>query len=203
MTTLEPVALPTSQLTVLLPKNGGLTAQVDRWLAAATIPTGAQYVRVRGEDVPLLADELGRAGRSVLAFSGDDLVDEWLALGNTLCERITRDRIAWSDPEAIYGAPALCLIGRPGDALSPGISTRRVAVCARYQALAARFMRSIRRDGVALEPVLVSGALETFVENGVTDFAIDIVVTGKTLARAGLVVRRVISTSDLAVLEAR
>jgi len=203
MIMLDAAPAATGNLTVLLPKNGGLTGQVDRWLDTAQIPSDAQYVRVRGEDVPLLADELGRAGRRVLAFSGDDLVDEWLALGNTLCDRLTRDRIAWQDPEAIYGAPALCLIGRAGDGLFPGISTRRVAVCARYRALAARFMSSVRRDGVVLEPVLVSGALETFVESGVTDFAIDIVVTGKTLARAGLAVRRVISTSDLAVLESK
>jgi len=35
----------------------------------------------------------------------------------------------------------------------------------------------------------------------VTDLIVDIVVTGRTVAEAGLQVLRVISTSDLAVLE--
>jgi ATP phosphoribosyltransferase len=203
MTMLETLAASTDPIVVLLPKNRGLVERVDRWLRANPLPDASQYVRVRGEDVPMLADQMARAGRSVLAFTGDDLLDEWLALGNALSERIERDRIAWNDPVAIYGAPALSLIGPPNEPLAPGAPMRRVAVCARYKALASRFIRIMARDAIALEAVIVSGAVETFVANGVADLAIDIVVTGKTLARAGLAVRRVISTSDLAVLEAR
>jgi ATP phosphoribosyltransferase len=189
-------------MTILLPKNGGLAGQIERTLGHRTIPADAQYVRVRGEDVPLLADELVRSGRPVLAFTGDDLVDEWLAAGNTLCPGLTRDRIAWSDPAAIYGAPALCLIGRAEEFASAGRVARRIAVCSRYRALAERFVRSLRGEFAPMELVSVSGAVETFVARGIVDFAIDVVVTGKTLAEAGLAVLRVISTSDVAVLEA-
>ena len=203
MTTLETPAALTGPIVVLLPKNRGLIERVDRWLHTNPLPEGGERVRVRGEDVPMLADQMARAGRSVLAFTGDDLLDEWLALGNVISERLERDRIAWNDPHALYGAPALSLIGPPDGPLAPGAPTRRVAVCGRYKTLADRFIRMMARDGIALESVIVSGAVETFVANGAADLAIDIVVTGKTLAQAGLVVRRVISTSDLAVLEAR
>jgi ATP phosphoribosyltransferase len=203
MTTLETIAIAASPLTILIPKNRGLLAQIERALQLRAIAGDAHVVRVRGEDVPLLANEFGRAGRRVLAFTGDDLLDEWLAGGNALCEPVVRDRIAWSDPAAIYGAPALCLVGRPGDALRPGEPARRVAVCARYRALARGFTRTLGQDGIALETMLVSGEVETFVASGVADFAIDIVVTGSTLERTGLSVRRVISTSDIAVLETR
>jgi ATP phosphoribosyltransferase len=202
MTTLEPTPIQALPFTILIAKNRGLTDQIERSLAARAIPSDANYVRVRGEDVALLADEFGRAGRQVLAFTGDDLVEEWLAAGNALCERVTRERIAWNDPQALYGAPALCLIGRAGTSLQPGEAPRRVAVCSRYRALAGRFMSTLARDGIALEPIQLSGEVETFVSSGVVDFAIDIVLTGRTLERNGLTVKRVISTSDVAVLEA-
>lgn len=203
MTTLEPLTAQSGPIVVLLPKNRGLVERVERWLYTNPLPDAGERVRVRGEDVPMLADQMARSGRGVLAFTGDDLIDEWLALGNVLSDRLKRDRIAWNDPNALFGAPALSLIGLPGAALEAGGPLHRVAVCVRYKALAERFIRVMRRDGIALEAVTVSGAVETFIANGVADLAIDIVVTGRTLAQAGLAVRRVISTSDLAVLEAR
>jgi ATP phosphoribosyltransferase len=203
MMMIEPAQVTQTALTILLPKNLGLVAQVERALERRVLPTDAGYVRVRGEDVPLLADQLARAGRCVLALTGDDLLDEWLSLGNTLSERIVRDRIAWNDPSAIYGAPALCLIGRATEAPATLQPTRRVAVCTRYRALAERYLLTLGQDGVGLETMVVNGAVENFVTSGVADFAIDIVVTGKTLQRSGLAVKRVISTSDVAVLETR
>jgi ATP phosphoribosyltransferase len=203
MTTLESLEIPSQPFTVIVAKNRGLSDQVGRVLGTRSIPVDAEYVRVRGEDVPMLADELGRAGRQVLAITGDDLVDEWLAAGNALNERVSRDRVAWSDPLALYGAPALCLIERAGAASEPRAGIRRVAVCARYRSLAERFMRSMRYYDLELESILVTGEVETMVATGVADFAIDIVLTGKTLERMGLCVKRVISTSDVAVLEVR
>jgi ATP phosphoribosyltransferase len=201
MTTLETPAICALPLTILVPKNGGLAGQVQGALEERAVPANAQYVRVRGEDVPLLANEFARSGRPVRAFTGDDLVEEWLAAGNALCAALTRNRIAWNDPAAIYGAPALCLIGRHEDHARGQWVTRRIAVCGRYRALAERFVRSMRGEGAAMELVRVSGAVETFVARGVADFAIDVVLTGKMLAEAGLSVLRVISTSDVAILE--
>ncbi len=84
---------------------------------------------VRGEDVPLLANELARSGRSVLAFTGEDLLEEWLAGGRTLDARITRRSIAWNDPSARYGKPALCLIGPRGVPLPERGRPARRALC--------------------------------------------------------------------------
>src|ERR1700722_16313809 len=98
--------------TVLVPKNRGLAEQVQRALARFGEERAARDA-VRGEDVAYIASEIARSGRGVLAFSGDDLVDDWLAAGNSLDPRIRRNRIIWSDPAAIYGAPALSLIRSP------------------------------------------------------------------------------------------
>lgn len=197
-------ALMAEPATVLLvPKNRGLVEQVARALDQRDDVSSCS---MRGEDIPYLANELARRGRRVLAFTGDDLVDEWIAAGNTLDQRLQRRRIRWEDPAAIYGAPALCLIGwGPFDSAQDDKKGGRirVAVCARYRNLAERFLAACAGDGNAYELISIQGTLETMLLQGVADLIIDIVVTGRTIAEAGLRVLRVISTSDLAVLESR
>jgi len=152
--------------------------------------------------VPLLANELAVMGRRVVGFTGDDLLEEWLADGNLLDERLNRRRIAWYDPAAIYGAPALCLIGA-----SPTLLTERrrlrIVVCERYRKTTERFLCALRDDGLLLESLPIQGSLETCALSGVADLVVDIVVSGRTIKGAGLQVLRVISTSDIAVLESR
>lgn len=185
---------------VLVPKNRGLAEQVQRAFAKLGEEHATRDV-VRGEDVAYLANEIARSGRSVLAFSGDDLVNEWLAAGNSLDSRIRRGRIMWSDPAALYGAPALCLIGSKAGPFPERGATTRIAVCGRYLNLARQFLDQWKGVTFGYELVPVAGAVETIVLKGVADVMIDVVVTGRTIAAAGLRVLRVISTSDLAVLE--
>jgi ATP phosphoribosyltransferase len=187
---------------VLVPKNRGLAAQVARVLSWGS---DLECVRtnVRGEDVPYLANELVRAGRRVLAFTGDDLIEEWLADGNTLDPKLQRSRTLWFDPEAIYGAPALCLIGEPSfDKMSAlGDDKLRIAVCARYRRQAQRFLKQWAACAIPYELLPIAGSVETVLLHGIAALIIDVVVTGRTIAAAGLHVHRVISTSDLAILE--
>jgi ATP phosphoribosyltransferase len=186
----------------LLPKNRGLLTQLTRIRERYPLSPDAELVGIRGEDVPFLANEFVRMDRPVIAFTGDDLLNEWLARGNTLDSRLVRWRIAWSDPAAIYGAPALCLIGASPDILK---ETRplRVMVCGRYRRSTEIFLAALRDDGISFETLGMQGSLETCVTNGVADLVVDIVVTGATVRQAGLCVLRVISTSDIAVLESR
>jgi ATP phosphoribosyltransferase len=185
---------------VLVPKNSGLSAQVARATAGLSTHGTIERHAVRGEDVPFLSSAIAQSGRGVIAYTGEDLVDEWLAAGNTLSPRLRRSSIAWLDPQAQFGKPALCLIGAPNATLS-GNSPVRIAVCARYWNLASAYVRSIE-GAQTIECIPIQGALETVCLQGLADFIIDIVVTGRTAAAAGLVVHELISTSDLAVLEA-
>lgn len=187
---------------VLLPKNRGLAAMAAYALRSDPTPRTCDPTFVRGEDVPLLANELARAGRSVLAFTGEDLLEEWLAGGRTLDARVTRRSIAWSDPAARYGKPALCLIGPRGVPL-PERGDLRVALCAKYENLARRYLRTIERPGLRIEPVLIAGTVEAAILHNVAAFMIDIVVSGCTIDDLDLDVRDVIMTSDLVVLETR
>lgn len=184
---------------LLLPKNSGLTAQVEHALARRPTATQIAY-SLRGEDIANLSCRLAREGRDVVAYTGEDLLEEWLAAGNILDPRLKRTRIPWSDPNAIYGKPALCLIGPPGQSLSGSAEKLRIAVCARYQNLAKRCLSEFR-PGANAEITLVHGGLEAMLCERIADFIVDIVVTGKTIRDAGLSICEVFFQSDLVLLE--
>lgn len=186
---------------VLVPKNRGLAAMADRGLRAYAANTPIERTFVRGEDVPFLANELARTGRSMLAFTGDDLLDEWIESGRTLDPRVTRSKLAWTDPDARYGKPALCLIGPRGTPM-PDRGVLRVAVCAKYGNLARRYLRTLATDTLSIDTVVINGSVEAAILHNVADFMVDVVVSGKTIDQLDLDVRDVIYTSDLAVLEA-
>jgi ATP phosphoribosyltransferase len=196
---LDSLPISRSAPVALIPKNRGLSGQLSA-LCERLVPAGSTHVAVRGEDVPTLANAVAESGRPVVAFTGDDLLDEWLLAGNALHPGLQRRRIAWRDSRAIYGAPALALIGKSFAPLSES-RTLRIAVCDRYRRLTEVHLEALRRGGVRLEVVPIAGAVEACIASGVTDLIVDIVVTGRTVAEAGLQVLRVISTSDLAVLE--
>jgi ATP phosphoribosyltransferase len=187
---------------VLVPKNRGLAAMAEYALSLHAPPGEIERAYVRGEDVPFLANEVARSGRPLLALTGDDLLDEWLAGGNELDQRILRRSIAWNDPRARYGKPALCLIGPRGMEL-PTQGRARVALCTKYENLGRRYLKSLERPGLRVEPIAISGTVEAALLYDIADFMIDIVATGTTIDRLGLDVRAIIVQSDLAVLEAR
>lgn len=193
------VTIATEPSLLLLPKNRGLEAQVENALQQRPPTAGETAYRLRGEDIADLTCRLAGEGRNVAAYTGEDLLEEWLAAGNALDPRINRTRIAWCDPAAIYGKPALCLIGPSVPAVRSG-STTRVAICARYQNLAKRYLSELPL-GENVELTLVNGGLEAVLCERIADFIVDIVVTGKTIRGAGLSVRRVFFKSDLVLLE--
>ncbi len=187
---------------VLIPKNRGLAAMAECALRTCA-PRGAfERTFVRGEDVPLIANEVARSGRPVLALTGEDLLEEWLAAGRALDRRIVRRSVTWNDPRARYGKPALCLIGPAGTEL-PQRGVVRVALCSKYENLARRYLRTLETRDLRIEPVAIAGTVEAAILHDIADFMIDIVVTGTTIDELGLDVRSVIMTSDLALLEAR
>jgi len=189
-----------SNAVILLPKNSGLAAQASLALSSRNDVAGA-VAHVRGEDVGALASEAARRGRNVFALTGEDLLDEWLACGNALDVRLARGRVAWSDPQALYGAPALCVIVPSLDVLNR--DALRIAICARYANLAEPYVRSLEGRGITMTRSYVQGATETVVGAGLADLAVDIVVTGRSVRASGLFVAEVLSKSNLAVLETR
>lgn len=192
-------ALAEATSLVLVPKNSGLAAQSERVMLEYGIECNPRCA-LRGEDVPNLANQLSRAGKRVLGFTGEDILEDWLAAGYQLDPGLRRGSVAWRDPNALYGKPALCLIGAPGSCIEKTTSPR-VGVCARYRHLAARFLASRRTPASPPDLLLMHGTLEVAIAHELADFIIDIVVSGRTIRQAGLEVREVFFTSDLAILE--
>jgi ATP phosphoribosyltransferase len=181
---------------LLSAKNAGLAREVERAVDGLGIAAWERRL-VRGEDVPAIANALALLGRRVVGLTGDDLLNEWLAAGNKLAPQVTRATRPWTDPAALFGSPALCLMGAPNRPLSSG---KRVAICNKYRNLAECYLRSVEVRAGAIERVYISGALENVQLLGLADFIIDIVVTGATAREAGLVVHDILVRSALAVL---
>ncbi len=185
---------------IVVPKNRGLAERAEKALTSAGISAGAKRCRVRGEDVPAIASMLAAQGDAVLAFTGEDLLAEWLAGGSVLDGRLRRRTVEWFDRKAIFGKPSLCLVTPPDAPLSQ--NRRRVAICARYAKLAEPELQRIERDlGISLERSYHHGALEILLEHGLADAIVDIVVTGSTIRERGLRIVDLFFRSDLAVLE--
>jgi ATP phosphoribosyltransferase len=186
--------------TVLVPKNGGLIAQAARTLATLGIPEDAIQCNLRGEDIPYVANELAREGRVITALTGEDLLADWMAAGNSLDGRLATRIVPWASEDAMFGKPALCLIGGPDSELA-SLPESRVAVCARYKNLAAGFLAGHDVSSGRLRIATIQGALEEMLTHGLADFIIDVVLTGRTVRENGLKIQAVICKSDLAVLE--
>jgi ATP phosphoribosyltransferase len=186
---------------VLVPKNRGLAAMAAFALRLYAPEAPFERTPVRGEDVPLLASEVARSGRRLIAFTGEDLLEEWIAGGRSLDPRITRRSLAWNDPRARYGKPALCLIGKRGTEV-PATGSLRVALCSKYENLARVYLRTLERPGRTIDPIVINGSVEAAILHNLADLMIDVVVTGMTIDELDLDVKAVVSTSDLAILEA-
>lgn len=185
---------------VVIPKNRGLAARVDEALAIDALRPDERVCRVRGEDVPAVASMLAANGRAVRACTGEDLLEEWLAHGFELDSALRARRIAWSDREAIFGKPALCLITPSGCGLGSGRT--RVGICARYARLAERGLTRVERElGCTFQRTYHHGALEALLEHDLADAIVDVVVTGKTIRAHDFRVIDLFFRSDLVMLE--
>lgn len=185
---------------VVVPKNSGLAERVERALALEGPLEAGRVCKIRGEDVPAFASMLAASGHAVRAFTGEDLLEEWLDRGYALDGALRTRRIEWSDGDAIFGKPALCLIARAGRSLSAGRT--RVAICARYGKLAERGLAGIEaRLGTPLDRSYHQGALEALLEHDLADAIVDIVVTGNTIRARGFRVIDLFFRSDLMMLE--
>ena len=198
----QPVSDRPGATAVILPKNRGLAATAAAAFGACAPDDDAQPTLARGEDIPLLASDLARRGRSVVAYTGCDLLEEWLAAGNRLNARLDVVTIPWNDPRARFGKPALCAIAPRGYRL-PERGVLRAAYCARYPMLSQQYLATLVTARRSIEPLAISGTVENALTYGLADLMIDVVLTGSTIDAMGLEVLDVIFRSDLAMLATR
>ncbi len=186
----------------ILPKNRGLATAAADAFGASSPCADTRRAFARGEDIPMLASELARRGRGVVAYTGCDLLEEWLAAGNRLDPRLDTVIIPWNDPAARFGKPALCAIA-PRDYTLPERGIVRAAYCARYPTLAQQYLATLATAERSIEPIAIGGTVENALAYGMADLMIDIVLTGGTIDAMDLEIVEVIFRSDLAMLVTR
>lgn len=204
--------------TLVVPKNTGLKGYAWKVLKEAGLDLdkaseiGKNKLKAgtltlllrRGEDIPQLVQDEFDIGNLVMGITGDDLFDEYCLRKpqNNLKIENTYD---WFDESAKFFRPALCLIGKSGQAdnLKPNL---RVVVNSKYEYTSRDYLqKSPLLKDKSPKVKVYSGDLEANVAEGKYDCCIDTVYTGDTIKEicaGGLKIIQKIRFSDLVVISA-
>jgi len=202
--------------TLVVPKNTGLKGYAWKVLKEAGLDLdgadeiGRNKLQVgdltvilkRGEDIPqLVADYATQKGEVVLGVTGDDIFDEY-RFGDPETPLKVQNTYDWDDEDAKYRRPALCFINRSGDAEDVPLEARvRVAVNAKYRRTSEDYLaKSPLTRGRNFTVTVYNGDVEITVAEGLNDYGIDTVYSGRTINENNLRVVDVIRFSDLVAI---
>lgn len=187
---------------ILVPKNSGLRRYREKALARLKNADKAKIIELRGEDIPFIVEEYARKGKNAIGLTGEDLFNEYCVIENSNNLEIV-ERIEWNDPNALYGRPALCLLGPKDKQLNELAKNLSVCVSAKYRNTAWKYLKSLEESGFLFRKIYVSGCVETGYSEGIADLAIDIVYSGGTMEKNGLRVYDKIGESDFVIIAAK
>ena len=200
--------------TLVIPKNSGLKGYAWKVLKQACLDLDGAVeveknslkvgeltlIQRRGEDIPqVVVDYAIRRGEIVLGITGDDLFDEY-RLRNPQNPLQVENTYDWFDPGARYRRPAMCLINKSGNAEDIPLEAR-VAVNAKYEYTSRDYLtKSPLASGKKFDVGVYNGDVELTVADRITDCAIDMVYSGRTIDVKELRVVDIIRFSDLVVV---
>ncbi len=205
--------------TVFVPTNSGLKYVRDRGLEFSKKKfsgLGLNIQEQRGEYIPELVNALYEDRKPVVGITGEDLLTNFLLeeIGRYDAACIRRSMLVvgrlglrnkGSYESAVFGLPALCILGKGGISLDkfveayprardcgmnllrntelqePDFSGKKVAIPKRYEALIRSYVRL-----TGAEILLKDGKVDVTAARGDADYAIDIVLTGRTCKEEGL-----------------
>ena len=155
----------------------------------------------RAEDIPLSVYSLASSNKKAIGLTGEDLFRDFL-LKKRNSGLILLKKVIWEDRNALFGKPALCLLGPKGKALNdfPKGQELRVGISTKYKELAKKYLNQLESKGYIFRKLAINGCCETAVTAGLVDLAIDIVYTGKSMQEAGLEVYDRVFTSDFVII---
>ncbi|MDO8480769.1 MAG: hypothetical protein Q7S65_03025, partial [Nanoarchaeota archaeon] len=151
------------------------------------------------EDVPFYVRQLAEIGKNAIGLTGEDLFREFCLEEREPGLQILR-RISWKDEKALFGKPALCLMGPKGKRLEDLPKQLRVCVASKYPKLAKKYLNLLEDQGYAFKKTYMSGAVEESFAQGLADILIEIVYTGKSMRENNLEVYEKILESDFLVI---
>ena len=180
---------------IVVPKNSGLKEYRQKALDILDIKD-IKTLEVRGEDVPFWVESLTNNGKRTIGLTGEDLYQEYQLKTNQDFKII--NRIEWYDESAMFRKPTLCLLGPKGKQLESIPKNATIFICAKYKAIAEKYLDSINCNG--FNKVYVNGCVELSYSEGVSDIVIDIVYSGKSMNKYGLGVYDKILQSDFLII---
>ncbi len=200
--------------TVFVPTNSGLQYVRDRGLDFLKEKFSGLELNIqeqRGEYIPELVNSLYEDREPVIGITGEDLFDNFLfeKYGSPVNKRLFFKNLSLRNKgpyeNAFLGLPALCILGKGGIALDkfveaypnvrysevrqlraaelqePDFNGKRIAIPKRYEA---PIRSRVRLNGAEL--LLLDGKVDVTAARGDADYAIDIVLTGRTCMEEGL-----------------
>ena len=147
---------------------------------------------VRAEDVPKFVELLTKRGKKAIGLTGEDLYREYY-LSNPKNNLKVQTRIPWTDLNAKFGKPTICLLGK-GIVETPVIAINR-----KYSKLVEKTVGKL----CPKKKIYFSGATETAAIEGIADLVIDVVYSGKSAEDAGLNILKRIYSSDVVLVEGK
>ena len=184
---------------IVVPNNKSLANYLEISLQDLGNPDKEKIVVSRGEDIPFIVEELSQNGKKVLGLTGWDLFKEY-ELSNYGTKLVVLKTVKWNDEKALFGKPALCLLG-PKDKKLDGFSKNlRVCINSKYKNLAKKYLNTLEDRGYKFAKIYLSGSTESAYYNGISDLVIDIVYTGSSIKTANLEVYDKIIESDFVIV---
>jgi ATP phosphoribosyltransferase len=152
----------------------------------------------RAEDIPFLLQQYANAGKTAVGLTGEDLYKEFLL--NRATELEVLRRLEWNDKKAVFGKPALCLLGPNNKTLNEVPNKARVYIATKYKRLANCYLEKYKKQGFKFKLFYVNGCIERSISEGLADLVIDIVYTGRTIRESSLQVYEKIQESNFLIL---
>ena len=200
------VGFTVAPATVVVPTNSGLVFVKERGRSLLSgILDACAIQEARGEDIPLILEKTRAIG-----ITGEDILANYLAADGRAYKSLLIDCV-WKGvyENSLFGLPALCVIGRKGlppvayaqyyrqCAVQPTpsyhyLAQKKVVIPKRYEQLIRKKTAGIPIDFISIDRKIdVILAIDSSI-----DFAIDIVLTGKTTETLGLGIYDVLFKSN-------
>lgn len=183
---------------ILTPKNSGLEKYKD--LALSLMDTkNSKIIRVRGEDIPFLVDELIGKGKEVMGLTGEDLYKDYCIQKGKTDSKIIR-KIEWDDGDALFGKPTLSFLGPKNKQLENMPKNLSVCISSGYKNIAEKYLKSLESIGFNFKKIFLNGCVELAYSEGIADVIIDIVYTGSSMEESGLKIFDKVMESDFLII---
>lgn len=148
----------------------------------------------RGENIP---DLVSRAERPCIGITGEDLLEE----SGADVAIIRRLNLAYQGPykETIFGLPALCVLGKDGVRPQDFSGGAEPNLCGKTVAIPDKYERTLKKrfPDENIRWKVLSGQVDvTCARDPSVDYAIDIVLSGRTCERENLGIIAYLGDSD-------